>query len=184
MMSATAVAPDWAKLLEEATREVFSMMLGCEMEVQSGQPQCGLPANGPSEEASNQPGVEVLFQRAGTPGANPEVTAMVGVAGELCGVLNFVCGSSGARMMAARMLGVDEAAAGEQQWDAIGEICNMIAGNFKAKLPEIGSRCMLSVPTIVFGSNYRLRALAAKRKIDLAFCVEGAPVRLSLELQQ
>lgn len=184
MMDATAVAADWAELLEQATREVFLMMLGCEMEVQSGQPQSGPPTDLSSEEASRQPAVEVLFQRGDTPGASPEVTAMVGVAGELCGVLNFVCGLAGARMMAARMLGVDESAAGDQQWDAIGEICNMIAGNFKAKLPELGARCMLSVPTIVFGSNYRLRALAAKRKIDLAFTVEGAPIRLSLELQQ
>lgn len=86
--------------------------------------------------------------------------------------------------MAARMLGIEEAEAGDQQWDAIGEICNMVAGNFKAKLPGVGERCMLSVPTIVVGSNYCLRAIAGGLRLEYRFRVNDMLSRIILELQQ
>ena len=36
------------------------------------------------------------------------------------------------------MLGVDEAAASSEVWDALGEVCNMVIGNFKGKTGRAG----------------------------------------------
>lgn len=186
MPDATTVAADWALLLEQATSEVFSMMLGCEVETLGGQYSSELGNVSPSDGVARPALIEVLFRREpSTPRDHDvEVTAVVGIAGELCGVFKFSCGTMAARMLAARLLGVDEANAGDQQWDAIGEMCNMIGGNFKSKLPGIGERCMLSVPTIVVGSNYRLHTVAGKRKLEYRFAVAGAPLQIALELQK
>ena len=174
----------WAALLEQATREVFSMMLGYELESEPGGPSSALNRDLIDPIPGRQPLIEVLFRRdaESSPNGNAEVTAVVGLAGELCGVLNFACGTAAARMMAARLLGVDEADAGDQQWDAIGEMCNMVAGNFKSKLPG-GDRCMLSVPTIVVGSNYRLRTVSGRHKVEYRFRVATAPIRITLEVE-
>jgi chemotaxis protein CheX len=185
MLDTVAVGTEWTVLLEEATREVFTMMLGCEVQSEAGTNSPEVSREPPAGEATRRPMIEVLFRDStAAPDTGAEVTAVVGIAGELCGVFNFACGISAARMMAAKMLGVDETEAGDQQWDAIGEICNMVAGNFKSKLPGIGERCMLSVPTIVVGTNYRLRTVAGRRRLDYHFQVNQAQARVTLDLQR
>ena len=103
----------WRPLLELATREVFEIMLGSKLET-SEATEC-IPL---------------------------EFMAMVGLAGELRGVLSLRCTSKSAAMMASKMLDLEPEAVGEQMWDATGEIANMIAGNFKNKLTGMGDRCV------------------------------------------
>lgn len=176
--------PAWDEALHEATAEVFSMMLGCEIEAETAHDSCAEAGLSCGQNSSGSL-IEVLFRRdsPANRNADPEVTAVVGMAGEIRGAFHFACGTTAARMMTARMLGIDESDAGEQQWDAIGEICNMIAGNFKSKLPGIGEHCMLSVPTIVVGSNYRLRTIAGKRRLEYRFRIGAACGRVSLEVE-
>ena len=87
-------------------QEVFELMLACPLEV--------------AAEPANENGLDI--------------TSMVGLAGQLCGILSVRCSAKSAARMASRMLGVDPETAGPEMWDAVGEICNMVAGNFKNKL--------------------------------------------------
>jgi chemotaxis protein CheX len=144
---------NWLPILELAVQEVFEIMVGCRLE----------PAPGSEQKAAS------------------EVTAMVGLAGELCGILTMGCGSRSANLIAARMLGSD-VSSGEQVWDALGEICNMIAGNFKNKLSGTADRCMLSVPTVITGSEYNYHSLADGGSLESTLLFEGAPVVIRLEL--
>jgi len=147
-------APEsWLPLMELACREVFEIMLGCNLE----------PFN------AQDPG-------------NPEFTAMVGLAGQLCGVLTLRCMSQSAALMASKMLGVDIQQADEHTWDALGEVCNMIAGNFKNKLTGMGDRCMLSVPTVITGADYSFHSLADAGTLEMKFMFEGVPIAISLEV--
>jgi len=86
----------WLPLLQLATEEVFDIMLGSKLE-----PVAEAPAARPSG-----------------------ITSMVGLAGQLCGVLTLCCSFPTAAMMASKMLGVEPDQADQQMWDAIGEICN------------------------------------------------------------
>ena len=74
---------------------------------------------------------------------------MVGMAGALCGVLSIRCSTPSAAGIASKMLGepVQSQECIEQQLDALGEICNMVAGNFKGRVDGLREQCMLSVPT-------------------------------------
>jgi chemotaxis protein CheX len=147
------VPADWLPLLELACREVFEIMLGCKLDP---------PADGAAEPA--------------------EFTAMVGLAGQLCGVLSLRCSAQAATLMASKMLGVDLRQADEHMWDALGEICNMIAGNFKNKLTGLGDHCMLSVPTVITGGDYSLHALADAAPMEAVFTFEGGPLVVGLEV--
>jgi CheY-specific phosphatase CheX len=69
-------------------------------------------------------------------------------------------------------------------WDALGEIANMIAGNFKGKLDGVGNRCLLSAPTIIIGNDYETRSLAPRNTIELTFEFERKPLWVTLELHQ
>ena len=144
----------WGPILELAAREVFSLMLGAEL---TSTPE---PV---SEEGLN-------------------ITSMVGLAGSICGLLSLRCSSDSATLMASKMLGLEPGSIGEAMLDAVGEVCNMVAGNFKNKISGLGDGCQLSVPTVITGENYSLRALTNDNTIDVRLLFEGSPLILSIRL--
>jgi chemotaxis protein CheX len=143
----------WTPLLEMATREVFELMLGCQLAVNS---------------TAEQP--------------TPEVTAMVGLAGMLCGVLSVRCNGKAAALMTSKMLGVDLDKVGPEVSDALGEVCNMVAGNFKNKIAGLAEGCMLSPPTVVTGSDYSLHSLAESPGLEINLLFERMPIVISLAI--
>jgi len=146
---------NWLPMLELATKEVFEIMLGSRLEAMS---------------ASEIPPFT-------------EFTSMVGLAGQLCGVLTLRSSTQSAALMAGKMLGIAPGEANPQMWDAIGEICNMIAGNFKNKLAGLSDKCMLSVPTVITGADYSFHSLADAGVVEVMFKFEGSPILVSLEIQ-
>ena len=72
------IPENWQPFLELAAREVFEIMLGCKLEM-----------------------------RDPVSPATAEITAMVGLAGQLCGLLTLRCSSQSAALMASKMLGVN-----------------------------------------------------------------------------
>jgi chemotaxis protein CheX len=115
-----------------------------------------------------------------------EWTAMVGMTGELRGVLMISCDEKSAIAITAKMLGEPPQAANEQTADALGEVCNMVAGNFKHKVNGLSGRCALSPPTVVTGKDYRVhrRESQSLQSLGVTFAFDGAPVCVSLEIQQ
>lgn len=155
--SATSMAVDaghgcWLPILQLATQEVFELMLAAPLEI-----------------AEKAPSEQFL-----------EVTSMVGLAGRLRGILSVRCSQRSATHMAARMLGTDPETAGPEMWDAVGEICNMVAGNFKNKISGLGDGCMLSVPTVISGADYSIRSRVSEN-LHAAFLFQEEPFVISLE---
>lgn len=142
----------WRPMLELAVREVFEIMLGCKLD-------------GPADEST----------------LPCEFTAMVGLAGQICGLLTLRCGTQSAALMAGKMLGIEIKEEDQQMWDAIGEIANMVAGNFKNKLAGMADGCMLSVPTVITGSDYSCRSMADSAPLEVSFRFEGEPLLIALE---
>jgi len=145
---------NWLPTLQLAGQEVFELMLSSRLE---------FPPAPPEEK-------------------DLDLTAMVGLAGLLCGVLTVRCTSKSAALMASRMLGLDGDAAREAMCDAAGEVCNMVAGNFKNKISGLGDGCMLSVPTVITGGDYNFRTLGPGEAMRATMLFEGEPVVLALEI--
>ena len=139
-------------VLQLAAQEVFELMLACPLEMASETP----------------------------PRQGLEITSMVGLAGQLSGILSLRCSARSAAHMASRMLGIDPATAGPEMWDAVGEICNMVAGNFKNKINGLGDACLLSVPTVITGADYIPQAMSDHLQVSFRF--GGEPVVISLEV--
>ena len=150
----SASRKSWLDGLAKATCEVFEIMVGTSL--------------GTATEES--------------PHFVADFTAMVGIAGILCGVLSLRSSSESAKRMAAKMLGIDEVGEGENVQDAFGEVCNMIAGSFKSKIPGIADGCALSVPTVISGRDYALYSLADGERFEVAFSFEGKPLFVTLDL--
>jgi chemotaxis protein CheX len=142
---------DWLPVLEEATREVFAQMANSRLDL----PRSPLAA------VSN-------------------VTAMVGLAGMLTGVMSIRCEEEAAALITSRMLGINLEDASSSVADAVGEICNMVAGNFKFKVPGLGDGCLLSPPTVVRGGDYTVHARPKTPRIHLRLLLENTPIMISL----
>jgi chemotaxis protein CheX len=145
----------WLPLLEVATREVFELMLSSEL-------------TGPSTAEET----------------DLDVTAMVGLAGQLCGVLSVRCEGTAAALMTSKMLGVElHKVASEEMSDALGEICNMVAGNFKNKIAGLSDGCLLSPPTVITGNDYSLHSQADEPGLQVRLQFENMPLIVSLQIQ-
>ena len=152
---------NWLPILELAVEEVFEIMVGCR--------------------------VKPVAQSEHTP--NAEFTAMVGMAGSLCGILTVCCDAKTARHVAKCMLG-DTADSEEQVADALGEICNMIAGNLMLEGGNIGQVLQPTAAMIVFGGTlgailiqYPLPvALSAFRRLAQVFVEPAQNAQSTIEL--
>ena len=116
------------------------------------------------------------------PWKGSEFTAMLGLAGDLCGLLSLRCRQESATLVASSMLDLAPENAAEHACDAIGEVANMIAGNFKNKLSGTARKCLLSVPTVITGADYSFRSLVDTNPLDLWFTYRGMPLEISLEI--
>ncbi len=112
------------------------------------------------------------------------VTAMVGLAGQLCGVLGVRCEGRAAALMTSKMLGLPVDKVGPEVADALGEVCNMVAGNFKNKIAGLAEGCMLSPPTVITGSDYNLHSLAGPPAVAIRMLFENMPILISLQIHE
>jgi chemotaxis protein CheX len=58
--------------------------------------------------------------------------------------------------------------------DGIGEICNMLAGAWKGKVPSLAANCGLSVPAVITGCNYKLHVQAPEFQLHHGYQFEDA----------
>lgn len=152
-----APANGWAAALEAATREVFEVMLG-------------IPLRAVSD---------------AEPPLVADLTVMVGLSGQLRGVLSLHCTAESACLWVSRMLGSEHAEFGQQVRDGIGEIANMVVGSFKRKLPPgVDDNCMISTPTVISGSDYHLHALSGGEHVEVSMGFAGAPLWVTLDLRR
>jgi chemotaxis protein CheX len=101
-----------------------------------------------------------------------QVAGSVGFIGVVTGVVFVYSTVSFARQVARRMLGAEAALPGEEMVnDAFGEITNMIVGHIKSRLADRGSKCILTIPSILRGSNFTIEPTSStKRRISTFRC--------------
>ena len=148
------VVREWLPLLTASSIEVFEMMLRVQLE--HGE-QVSIPI--------------------------PECTAIIGLTGSLIGSFSLRCSTGTATQMAALMLKLPVERALHYGPDALGEIANMIAGDFKNRVIRLSDGCLLSIPTIVVGMDYQCHALAGLERRDLWFRLNNQPLQITLEVQ-
>jgi chemotaxis protein CheX len=105
-------------------------------------------------------GVECRRDPARSAIEKESVTAVVGFGGLLSGACVFRSGATAALQIAARMTGMEFSSIDDTVQDAIGEVCNMLAGAWKGKVPELSANCGLSVPAVITGRDYNLHVQA------------------------
>jgi chemotaxis protein CheX len=140
------------KNLDSSVEEVFQMMLGINCERFDG---------------------PVLTEAE-------SVTAVVGFGGLLSGACVFKSGCTTAKSVAAHMTGMEFDEVDDTVKDGIGEICNMLAGAWKGKVPNLSANCGLSVPAVITGRDYNLHVQAPEFQLVHCYRFENGSFEVTI----
>lgn len=118
-------------------------------------------------------GIEVL---------NDGVVSLIGLTGEWVGSGVLTCSSDCARWMSSQFLMSEYEEVNDEVLDAIGEITNMIIGNFKNAVAEQVGPLAMSVPAVVHGQNMHTTTRGGTKEW-IAFPVSCGEQKLELSVQ-
>jgi len=131
--------------LIESTVQVFSTMLGVDI-------VCG--------EATIETGM---------PESNEGVVSFIGLAGSWAGTGSVRCSPALACRICAQMLMCEAAAVNEEVLDTVAELTNMIVGSVKTDLEKYLGSLGLSIPTVVYGRNFKTKSAGTTEWIVVRF---------------
>mgnify|MGYP001548588322 CR=1 FL=1 len=142
--------------LDASVDEVFRLMLGIEC-LRDAEKQC-------------LPGID----------NGESVTAVVGFGGLLSGACVVRLNALAAMTVASKMTGMSFTAVDDTVKDGIGEICNMLAGTWKGKVPDLAANCGLSIPAVITGRDYNLHVQAPEFQLEHVYISNGLRFSVSI----
>jgi chemotaxis protein CheX len=132
-------------LVKAAVTEVFETMVNVEMlEVQVGEPDIR---------------------------GEPQIASAVGFTGQVTGVVYFYTTAEFAGRITHSLLGMGRAEVPTEEMvnDAMGEIANMVVGHFKSRLMDRNLSCVMTIPSIVRGTQFGIEAVSHTETKRLRF---------------
>lgn len=103
--------------------------------------------------------------------------------GTLSGTVSFYASDDASRRIAGHLLGIRPDEAGDSVADAVGEITNMIAGTFRAKMTQSGETLMITTPTVTRGSDFSAQHFNVASRSLCRFTMGDHEVFVELILQ-
>jgi CheY-specific phosphatase CheX len=128
---------------------------------------------------STQLGLEIRDTDVpGKPAPSPTMTAVVHISGENRGGIRLECSRALVRRAGSIMFNLPaDQISEEDERDVVGELTNVIAGNIKALIP--GSS-LISLPTIVEGTDYKVSTVNVKSSTDFGFTLDGDSMTVTI----
>ena len=123
---------------------------------------------------------EPAFQEATSdpPESYDGMEALVGIGGPWTGTGRICCTSTCACALAGALLMTPYDSLSEDVLDAMSEVANMIIGNVKTAFEEKLGNLGLSVPTVIFGRNYRTRSAGVTSWLVVPFSTGEHPLQV------
>ena len=144
--------------IRASTEEVFTTMLGAEIEFLSAAP---------------------IDPEAG-------LMALVGLTGSWSGAGTLACtpalGNRVASVMFMSEPVADPNAINDEVLDAIAELTNMVVGNIKNALEPVLGPMAISIPSVIYGRNFHFKSLTGKMIVALSFKWESEPLEVKVVL--
>ncbi len=134
-----------------------------------------------------------MLDMEATPLSEDEVASIEGrciigtlsFAGEVIGSINIQMNDAASRVVTAAMLGMelDEIEGDEEIKDVIREACNIVGGNLKSGLEDVGLSCVISTPSITTGDDFEIETLNMDRYDKFGFKFEDQVLYVELAVK-
>ena len=114
----------------------------------------------------------------GTPEPNDGVVSFIGIAGTWAGTGSISCSPTLACRICSQMLMMEATAVDAEVLDAVAELTNMIIGCVKTDLEQHLGPLGLSIPTVVYGRNFKTKSAGQHEWIVVSFLWEDEPLTI------
>ncbi len=118
------------------------------------------------------------------PGAVNGVVSLLGFTGPWTGTGMFYCSEDFACTLGSALLMTEVEEVNSEVLDGIGELANMILGNFKESIETQTGPLAITVPTVVYGKNFRTRTPVLASWTIVPFKVEDATFEVRVCIKQ
>jgi chemotaxis protein CheX len=101
--------------------------------------------------------------------ATGDVSGVIGLTGEVSGTFSVSYTEKSILAIVSNMLGEEMKELNEEIKDAVGEITNMIAGQARQELDQLGRSLQAAIPTVVLGKNHTINHVTASPIMAIPF---------------
>ena len=101
--------------------------------------------------------------------AHGDVSGVIGFTGETNGTVSVTFDESCILKIVSNMFGEEMTEINNEITDAVGEITNMISGQARKELEEIGKLFHAAIPSVISGKNHKLETMTKGPRIAIPF---------------
>lgn len=119
--------------------------------------------------------------------SSQHIASSVGFIGRITGVIFIYSDDAFARVITSRMLGMDPKDVDEDAMvnDAMGELGNMVMGHIKSRLCDRGLSCVLTIPSIIRGTQFSVEPVTNATRLVLGFrCDEKNQIAIEVLIKE
>ena len=112
-----------------------------------------------------------------------DVSGVIGFTGEVNGTMTVTFDESCILKIVSNMFGEEMKELNSEITDAVGELTNMISGQARKELEEIGRIFQAAIPTVVLGKNHKIESKTQGTKIAIPFKTEAGNFTIEVCLE-
>ncbi len=129
--------------------------------------------------AMTQARAENLYIKKGET-ATGDVTAVIGLSGDTRGTVSVSFTEGCAIAIVSKMLSEEITTLNADIKDAVGEIGNMISGQARVQLEELGRVLYAAVPTVITGKNHSINHITTHPIVAIPFVTDDGPFTIEV----
>lgn len=102
-----------------------------------------------------------------------DVSGVVGISGDTEGSLCITFTRACILFIISRMLGEEQKEINDEVKDAVGELTNMISGDSRRRLEEIGYHFLGAIPSVISGPNHEVKHITKGPILSIPFSTQA-----------
>jgi len=113
-----------------------------------------------------------------------DVTGVIGITGETNGTISVTFEEKAILNIVSNIFGEETKKLNSEVADAVGELTNMISGQARRELEEIGKIFRAAIPSVISGKNHQITHYTDGPKIAIPFEIEGGRFTIEVCLEK
>lgn len=115
--------------------------------------------------------------------ARGDVSGIIGITGETNGTISVTFSSESILAIVSKMFGEEIKELNAEVADAVGELTNMISGQARRSMEEIGKVFQAAIPSVVTGKNHEITHITTGPIIAIPFKTDGGGFTIEICLE-
>ncbi|MBP1715300.1 MAG: CheC domain protein [Deltaproteobacteria bacterium] len=112
--------------------------------------------------------------------ATGDVSGIVGITGDAEGSMCLTFAKESILFITSQMLGEEQKEINEDVKDAVGELTNMISGDSRRRLQEVGHNFSGSIPSVISGYGHEVKHISRGPVLSIPFTTQAGKFTLEV----